>query len=209
VFEVQGLDVERLSVLDGGEVGHHAAVDRIAVAVRGAVVVDGQRPRRCVLEPYLRPHQAEQGIHVVSLAQEQRELALLERREQPLGELLPLHGRDADGGVLLRARPDQGHDQEALVAREGRAQPGVGGEPVGGRDVGDGGEVHRLVAPGPRDVEQELLGDAVGGGPVVGHHGAVERDPRRAGRASRHQEAREKEGRDPAATARYLDAARA
>jgi hypothetical protein len=174
VLEVQRLDVQGMGVLDGGQVGHHPAEGHVSIAIRGTVVVDGHVARAALLQAHLGAQQAQEGVHVVPLAQEQGQLLLLEGRQEALGELLPLHGRDADGGVLLGAAAQAWQQQVAPVAGQGRADAGGHRQPVGGGDAGDAGEVHGLVLAGPGDVQQQELGDPLGVRPIVGHHRAIQ-----------------------------------
>ena len=71
----------------------------------------GHVPLRGAVQADRVPHQAEQRVDVVSLAQQQGELLFLKGRQQLLRELLTLYRRNADGGVLLGAYPDDWDEQ--------------------------------------------------------------------------------------------------
>ena len=61
-----------------------------------------------------------------------------------------------------------------MFSGEGRCGARADTEIEGSRHVGDAGEVNRLMMVRPRDIDEELFGDRVGDGLVIGEDGAVE-----------------------------------
>ena len=78
-----------------------------------------------VLQTDLGPHQPQQRVDVVALAQQQGELLFLKGRQQPLRELLALYRCDADGGVLLGACTEDWDDQPAAITGQRPPKPAL------------------------------------------------------------------------------------
>src|SRR5712691_2857332 len=131
-----------------------------------------------VLQTDLGPHQPQQRVDVVSLAQQQGELLFLKGRQQPLRELLALYRCDADGGVLLGAGTKDWDEQPAATAGQRPPEAGVDAELVGRSNAGYAREVHRLVVARPSNVEQQLLRSAIRRRRVIRHDHAVESERR-------------------------------
>src|SRR4029450_7897303 len=114
-----------------------------------------------VLQTELGPHQSQQRVDVVALAQQQGELLCLKGRQQPLRELLALHRCDADGGVLLGACSEDWDEQLAASADHCPPEAGVDAELIGRSNAGYAREVYRLVVARPSNVEQQQLRNAI------------------------------------------------
>src|SRR5215813_7075039 len=105
-----------------------------------------------VLQTDLGPHQPQQRVDIVALAQQQGELLFLKGRQQPLRELLALYRCDADGGVLLGACPEDWDDKPAATTGQRPTEAGVDADLVGRGDAGYACEVQGLVVARPRNV---------------------------------------------------------
>ena len=166
--------IEMVLILDGREVQHDAAKELVARAIRGQVPV-GDLPA-LFLDPEFGDHQPEQQIDVHPLPQQQRELALFKRRQQPLREFFPFDRHDADRRVLRYASAEDRKYGLATHAGQRRRHAAADAEVEGRRDVRDAGEVNRLAVLGAGDVDQQLLGEGVRDGLVIGHHDFIEAD---------------------------------
>src|SRR4030095_13805745 len=114
-----------------------------------------------ILQTDLSPHQPQQRVDVVALAQQQGELLFLKGRQQPLRELLTLYRGDADGGILLGACTEDRDDQPAATAGPCPSEAGGVADLVCRSNAGYACEVHGLVVARPSNVEQQLLRNTI------------------------------------------------
>src|SRR5262245_17559085 len=129
-----------------------------------------------ILQTDLSPHQPQQRVDVVALAQQQGELLFLKGRQQPLRELLPLYWCDADGGVFLGACTEDWDDKAAAITGQRPTEAGVDADLVGCSNAGYACEVHRLVVARPSNVEQQLFRNAIRRRRVIRQDRTVESD---------------------------------
>src|SRR5262245_11955725 len=136
------------------------------------------------LQTDLGPHQPQQRVDIVALAQQQGKLLFLKGRQQPLRELLALYRCDTDGGVLLGACPEDWDDQPAAITGQRPSEAGVDADLVGRSNAGYACEVHGLVVARSSNVEQQLLRNAIRCGRVICLDNTVESERRSTTRYS-------------------------
>ena len=120
-------------------------------------------------------HQTKQEIDIAALPQQEREFAFLKGRQQAPRELFSVYRRNADRGVFRHAAAEDRKDGGAGFAGQCRGGSRIDAEIEGGGDVRDTCKVDGLMVMRARDIQQELLGNGVRDGLIVGDDGACQR----------------------------------
>lgn len=152
---------------------HHAAKHRVTLAVKRPIVIDDLP--RTMLDPHLLRHQPQQKIDIETLTQQKGEFALLKRRQQPFCEFFPLDRDNAYGWILRKAAADYWHQYCAREPSQRRGAARAEAKVEGGRNVGNAGEMERLMMMSAGDIQQQLLRCRGGDRFIVGADRAVQR----------------------------------
>lgn len=106
----------------------------------------------------------------------------MERCEKAFGKVFSLDGRDTYGRILGNTSANDRQNGAAGITGESRC--GAGGKPKikRRRDVGNAGEVNRLMMLCSGDIDEQLLGLRFSDGIVVGDHRSSQGDRREAAR---------------------------